>query len=134
MFNPETRTAWYGLLKTSSESIPVVYDPKLPEAPKKQMYLYNARKDAIVSYVKDIVEPKLVEFEGEGERENAVIELKAKWKAASKAFIKARGGPVLTAAVAITSKVVKKPELETEALEDDDTESEMLEDDWSEEL
>jgi hypothetical protein len=135
MFNPETKTVWYGLLQTKSENIPVVYDPKLPEAPKKQMYLYNATKDAIVCYVKEIVEPKLIEFDSEEERSRAEKELKTKWKAASKAFIKERGGPVLTNTVAAPSKPVKKQELEAEALDGvESVDGELDEGEWDEEL
>lgn len=97
MFNSDTKTVWYGLLKTKKTAIPVVFNPKLPEPPRNQLYLYNAAKDAIVVYVRDIVEPLLADYGTEEEVAQAEKELKSKWKEACKEFLKVRGDVVIPA-------------------------------------
>lgn len=141
MFKADSDTLWFGLLKTASNNIPVAYDPKLPHAPKKQIYLYNSQKDCILPYVREIVEPKLVDFENEVERGKIEKELKPKLKVATKKFLKANGSSVLPVAPSAL-----KPEASDENILDegknkdepeknnDDGMGELEGEEWEEEL
>jgi hypothetical protein len=82
MFDSRGNKRWYGVLETSRGRTPVIHDPGLPEAPKGQVYLYNAEREAIVAYDLAIVSERLRDAEGE--------ELRELKKATGKAFNAAR--------------------------------------------
>lgn len=120
MFNSDTKDVWYGLLKTKKGSVPVVYNPKLPEPPRNQLYLYNADKDAVLVYVKDKVAALLVDYGTAEEVQQAEKELKAKWKDACKEFLKERGE-------SFVSTATPKAESKKKALPDDEPEVQLEE-------
>lgn len=120
MFNSDTKDVWYGLLKTKKGSVPVVYNPKLPEPPRNQIYLYNADKNAVLVYVKDKVAALLVDYDSAEAAQQAEKELKNKWKEACKEFLKERGEFLISTAA-------PKAESKKKALPEDDPEIQLEE-------
>ena len=90
MFKTRGNKRWYGVLETSRGRTPVIHDPALPEAPKGQVYLYNAERDAIVAYDLAIVSERLRDADADETRELKKVTARA-FKAAMEAFVSARG-------------------------------------------
>ncbi|HEX4975810.1 MAG TPA: hypothetical protein VFV48_07995 [Pseudomonadales bacterium] len=114
MFNADTKELWYGLLKSKKGSTPVVFNPKLPEPPRNQLYLYNAEKDAVVVYVKEKVEALLVDYDSPEAVQQAEKDLKAKCKEACKEFLKERGDVFVPSTTSKTESK-KKPRVDDDA-------------------
>ena len=72
---------WYGYLEAGIKSSPVLMDPKRDTANINTMYLYNLKRDQILEYQRELIEPKLRELNG---KEAGTI------KELEKAFNKAR--------------------------------------------
>lgn len=64
MLDPGGGSKWYGILEAGESRTPVVFDPRLQPAPKGQVYLYNADRDAVVPYEWSIVSGLLREVDG----------------------------------------------------------------------
>lgn len=50
---------WYGELRSARGNTIVIYDQDLPDASSGRIYLYNTNRQAIIEYVKEIVENNL---------------------------------------------------------------------------
>lgn len=50
---------WYGFLEAGDKSSPVVLDPKMDTGSPQTVYLYNLKRNEILEYRRDIVDPKL---------------------------------------------------------------------------
>lgn len=53
---------WFGYLEIGEKSSPVVRDPKLNTGKADTIYLFNLKRNEIIEYKSEIVEPKLREF------------------------------------------------------------------------
>jgi len=62
---------WCGYLDAGTKSSPVLLDPKLETGDSKTFYLYNHKRNQILEYRKDLIEPKLRELNG---KENDLID------------------------------------------------------------
>ena len=62
---------WFGYLEAGERSSPVVRDGSIDTGKVSTIYLFNQKKNKILEYQKDIVEPKLRELEAS---ENELLE------------------------------------------------------------
>jgi len=124
-------TLWFGYLEVGEKSSAVARDPKLYTGKPDTVYLFNLKRNEIIEYKRDIIEPKLRELSKDE------AELK---KEVKKAFSKAvkdftPRGKVLAIPDKPTPKpaTAKKPkeeeELEAIALGDDDNAIDDMDDD-----
>lgn len=77
-------SAWYGFLDAGAKSSPVAMDPNLDTGNTATVYLFNLQRNSILEYRRDLVEPKLREFEPS--EEMVVDELQAAFVAALSGF------------------------------------------------
>ncbi|MCL1079722.1 hypothetical protein D5R81_16870 [Parashewanella spongiae] len=77
---------WYGELRSSRGNTVVIYDKDLPEASSGRIYLYNTSRQAIVEYVKDIVENNLHDLDTSSLKK-AQDNFTEAWKSAKNKFL-----------------------------------------------
>jgi len=105
---------WYGYLEAGTKSSPVLLDPKLETGDSKTFYLYNHKKNQILEYRKDLIEPKLRELNGkEG---NLVDQLKKEYNKIRTSFTPRK--TVGKVAAEPNTAPVKPPEVKTPDIED----------------
>ncbi len=98
---------WFGYLEVGDKSSPVARDPKLNTGKTDTIYLFNLKRNEIIEYKVDIVEPKLRELS----KAEADIkkELKKAYNKAAKDFTP-RGKALATAdIIPIQAAPAKKP-------------------------
>jgi hypothetical protein len=78
-------TTWYGYMDAGEKSSPVVQDERLSTGNPATVYLFNLKRNEILEYKREIVEPKLRALK---EKEKAVLdELKSAYSKARKGFV-----------------------------------------------
>lgn len=80
---------WFGMLEAGEKSSPVVRCPKHDTGKSDTVYLYNQKRDTIIEYKREIVEPKLRELNKS--EESLIKELTTAYNKAVKGF-SPRGG------------------------------------------
>lgn len=88
-------TTWYGYLDAGDKSSGVARDERLSTGNPATLYLFNLKRNEILEYKREIVEPKLREL---GEKEKKILdELKSAYNKARKGFVP-RAAKIATAA------------------------------------
>ena len=126
---------WYGELRTSRGNSIVIHDQALPEATPGRIYLYNSNRQAIIEYVKDIVEANLYDLD-EASLKQAQKNYAEAWKNARSEFLNSQKNHVeLTEEIASMPEkalATKNESLEEEYSENEETgTSDYDQDDWT---
>lgn len=76
---------WYGYLDAGEKSSPVLMDQRLSTANPNTVYVFNLKRNEIIEYRRDIVEPKLRDLD---DQENTIIkELKSTYTKVRSGFV-----------------------------------------------
>lgn len=121
-------STWYGKLETSTKSVLVIFDPKLPQAPTGQIYLFNTERGAVVRYVWSVVSEHLQDLSAE-EQQAAQEQLAKDWKVARRCFLKTNPHPLISKvrpAKVVATPVSQQDEDEDE-LDMEDSEMDSIE-------
>ncbi len=97
---------WCGYLEAGDKSTPVVIDERLDTGNADTMYVFNFRRNGILTYNRDIVKAKLRELRGD--EEGVVPELKNAYTKARRGFRLRNEPVVVTATAARRQKVVNE--------------------------
>ena len=96
-------TTWYGYMDAGEKSSAMVLDGRLSTGNPGTVYLFNLKRNEILEYKREIVEPKLREF---SEKEKKLLaELKSAFNKARKGFT-----PRAAAKIANTPERAAPPE------------------------
>lgn len=121
---------WCGYLDAGDKSTPVIVDERLETGNPDTMYVFNFKRNEILTYNRGIVKPKLRELRGD--EEDVVQDLKNAYAKARRTF-KLRSEPVAAAATTRRQKAVNDRNIVDDAGESADLGVEFeaaTDDDW----
>lgn len=122
---------WCGYLEAGEKSSPVLRDSRIDTDNPETVYLFNLKRNEILEYRRDIIEPKLRELNGEEQALSS--ELQSAYGKVRSSFTP-RGGKVASIPV---KERTKPPVVAANDDTDDDKDIEVFEDgddvDWLEE-
>lgn len=109
---------WYGYLEAGSKSSPVLMDPKLDTGNTDTMYLYNLKRDQILEYQRELIQPKLRELNGKDSI--SMEELKKAFNKAVKDFFPRNNSIKAIAETPMASppKKIQEPEIDLDNIDD----------------
>ncbi|MGB0893398.1 MAG: hypothetical protein ACPGUD_03255 [Parashewanella sp.] len=117
---------WYGELRSPRGNAIVIHDQALPDASPGRIYLYNSNRQAIIEYVKDIVESNLHDLD-EQALQQAKSQHSQAWTLARQEFINKQKGSIELDTQSTTSEADSE-QAEAEVELSDELES--FEDEW----
>jgi len=110
---------WYGYLDAGTKSSPVLLDPKLDTGDSKTFYLFNHKRNQILEYRKDLIEPKLRELNGK--ESDLIDQIKKDYNKIRTNFTPRKTvGKVMAEAGATSNKPAKTNSPDIEDVVDDD--------------
>ena len=110
---------WYGYLDAGTKSTPVLLDPKLDTGDSKTFYLFNHKRNQILEYRRELIEPKLRELNGK--EADLVDQLKKDYNKIKTNFTPRKAiGKVVAETAATPAKPAKIESPDIEDIVDDD--------------